>query len=1119
MAGLFQKRWLVIAGALVALALAGAPITAQEAQAPLQPLRLSRNIPGDSKPVVLYADDIATWSENGTRVILLKGRVLVQHGVLTVRAQQAAAFIDEGRYRQTKILRVDLYAEGEVQAEEGSTAQRGPRGLFDLSTRGELKLKSYGRPVLQQPVSNDPLFLRAQAERAPKPAAPAPAPGPPAPGGLQRTNFQGMAPAPAPPTGVLQPAGFQEPGPGAGAGGSQPVPGSGAPGPGMPALQPPLPLPGGGAPGPPRDAGGVPVPVPPVSPGQNRPQQQPRSATPPGPVGILAPGPPGIGPPRTLTIRRRSLDFQVQSFPMPSGEQAVVVTGGVILTVSNDARIGILDIEADRLVLWTRGDSQQMFRNMTTAQGETARELEFYLAGNVEIRQQNIAKNQPLRILRAEEVYYDVNRSVAVATSADLEISQHRIPYPIHVRAEELLQTSPDTFEVINAVASSSKLSSDPGIQIYFRDATLENKRETRTSIFGRTVTSRQTGQPLEETDLFFKARSVFLEVEDVPVFYLPYAAGRANQPFGPLQNVNLGFNNIFGFQGGVTLDLYELLGIEKVQNTTWRMNLDYLSKRGPGLGSDFNAAGKDLFGIPGFYGLTATAWGLHDTGTDNLGGGRGQFDNHPEWRGWLSSRFNWYDLPYGFSAQVGLAPESDHNFYEQYFKNRFDTDFNQETFLYVKQQQGNWAWTALDEIRIRNWVSETSWQPKVDGYLLGQSFFDLLTYNGHASAGYGLLRPASTLPEPTPGPPPPGPITTVKDDTGRFDLWQELSLPFYLGPVKVAPYGRVDLTYYTRDLLGDDRGRFYGGGGARASMPLTRLYPDIASELFNINGINHKVVLSTNYYIAHSDTSFARLPQLDRLNDDATDQALRDITPQQPLINPAHGLFLQTNPTFNPQIFALRQLVQDRVDTLDSIQEVEFDVRQRWQTKRGYPGMQHIVDWMTLDLSGTFFPNPTSDAFGGVSSTWGFLQYDYTWNIGDRTAFVSTGWIDAVNVGANEWTVGLYLNRPDRTNFFIGFRDIDILQSQAVTGAVTYVFSPKYAVTGSTVYDFGTSQALSNSLTLTRMGSDVQISLGITYNALQNNFGMTFQIIPNIVPNAGRLPGFSPGAQLPGSR
>ena len=69
-----------------------------------------------------------------------------------------------------------------------------------------------------------------------------------------------------------------------------------------------------------------------------------------------------------------------------------------------------------------------------------------------------------------------------------------------------------------------------------------------------------------------------------------------------------------------------------------------------------------------------------------------------------------------------------------------------------------------------------------------------------------------------------------------------------------------LDLAYYTQDLTGDDRGRLYGGGGVRASMPFSRLYPDVQSELFNLNGIYHKIVFSGNYYIADSNTRLHRL-------------------------------------------------------------------------------------------------------------------------------------------------------------------------------------------------------------------------------------------------------------------
>src|SRR5262249_50293115 len=149
-------------------------------------------------------------------------------------------------------------------------------------------------------------------------------------------------------------------------------------------------------------------------------------------------------------------------------------------------------------------------------------------------------------------------------------------------------------------------------------------------------------------------------------------------------------------------------------------------------------------------------------------------------------------------------------------------------------------------------------------------------------------------------------------------------------------------------------------------------------------------------------------------------------------------------------------------VDTLDTIEELNFDIRQRWQTKRGYPGFQHIVDWMVLDVSAAYFPNAARDNF---NQPFAFVEYNYLWNMGDRTAFESTGWIHPSPGRPRDFPVGGCFNRPDRTNFYLGYRQIEPIQSRAVTGSVTYVFSPKYAATASSTYDFGTGQSLSNSL------------------------------------------------------
>ena len=112
----------------------------------------------------------------------------------------------------------------------------------------------------------------------------------------------------------------------------------------------------------------------------------------------------------------------------------------------------------------------------------------------------------------------------------------------------------------------------------------------------------------------------------------------------------------------------------------------------------------------------------------------------------------------------------------------------------------------------------------------------------------------------------------------------------------------------------------------------------------------------------------------------------------------------------FDPQLMAIRRLVDNRFDTVDNIDVLQFDLRQRLQTKRGYPGAEHIIDWMTLDTSFSYFPEATRDNFG---KPFGFMQYQYVWNIGDRTAIESTGWYEPESDGPRVFTVKLTLVNP----------------------------------------------------------------------------------------------------------
>jgi hypothetical protein len=936
--------------------------------------------------------------------------------------------------------------------------------------------------------------FRPLSAQAPPPASPA-APSPPGPDSgpgaiLQGAFYQGSSPGDAPLTNT----------PG--------IPGQATPA--NPEISPP--------------PGGMPDGTPPGisisgQPSQGTTPATPGASLPPLPP-LSKPTLPPSGPPvapvptRNFTVSpRRGNAFNIVQQPMPNGEMAVVVTGGVILTVRNVPSVGMIDLEADRLVIWHRGgDSQKTFNGMKSPEGQEGNHVEFYLSGNVELRTQP-KNNSPMsktatreRTIRADEMYYDVDRNVAVAIKARMEMHMAKVPDPIVLTAAELFQLNINTFEMTEAEASSSKLPSDPGFKVYMSSAIVEDRTVPMVSIFGRPVLDRKTGQQLQRRQSIVDARNAFVELENIPIFYSPVLKMDARNPLGPLLELNAGYSqNLFGPTISLTWDLYQLLGIQAPPQTSWRLNTDYMEYRGPALGTSYNSFSQEFFGIEGLNTTSVMGYAIYDRGYDNLGGPRPMNNfGPPNFRGWVQLRQSVQELPDGFSILAQGVGISDRNFVEQYYKRIWDTDVNQATFLDVKQQQDNWAWAALVEPRLREWITETMWLPRLDAWLIGQNFFNFLTYDAHPSIAWASLNLENS---PTQNPISP---TDRNDSTGRFDLMQDLSAPLKLGPFKVVPYGVLDLTQYTNDLSGNDVGRVYAAGGARISIPLTRIYPNVQSELMNLNGLNHKIVASANYYNAWTNESYLLFPQLDRLNDDATDQALRDIYPLEPFLNPNFnvGQFLIHSNLFQPQEYAIQNLMLSRVDTLATIEELQLDLRQRLQTKRGYPGYQHIVDWMTLDVSATFFPNATRDDFG---VPWSYLRYNWLWNIGDRTALESTYWLDPITNGPQVFTLGAFFNRPDRTNFYLGYRSIDPLDSRLVTASMTYVFSPKYAGTVSASYDFGIGLSMSNSLMFTRIGSDLTVSLGVTYNAMQNSIGAIVSVVPNLVP-ANKVPTLSGG-------
>ena len=1061
---------------LLILLSAATHVLSQETDVVEKDLRAS----GTSTPVSIKADHAATWEEKDDRVFLLQSNIRVEQGGTLITAKRGAVWIDMKRKASTGVYYINVYGEDGIELTANGETKRGPRGMFALTTTGAIDVKPTVSKLVEQNLTTDPVYTRAFEERgrilaAARQTVTASSP-------IQQA--QGVDPNVPPPP----PAANEVP----------PAPPFGQ--------QPPFaapPVPGQAAPG--QAAPGVPAPTIPTVPGNVPPVPPPPFFGPAGtpPAGGIAPPP---SPPRRFSIRpRTSEEIRVRNYVTANGETIYVVPSPVIIEIVDPKnKMGTIDIEADRMVFWTHGDGKQFFESMKKSDGETTQHIELYLAGNVEMRTRTKKEEE---ILRADELYYDVSRSVAIGTKADLEIRQPKLPYPIHMRAPEILQLNAKQYQAKGVELFSTVLPSNPGLKVYLREATLEEHDVPRKTIFGRQIVDPATGEPKVDRRRYFDGRNFLLYFEEVPVFWFPFLRGDIEDPLGPLENIGIGGSNIFGFTLQSSWDMYQLLGIDKVQGTRWRLYIDYFSARGPALGTEFRAKGKDLFGIPNEYNGFLKAWGIYDTGingsqTDILGGDRGKFYfpppagtaipyTHPDWRGRIQSRFTVQDLPDGFTLQGTLGLISDQNFIEQYYLNEWLTDYNQETTLYLKQQNDLWAWSVLVQPHLRSWITETAWLPKADAALINAKIFDdWVTWNIQGSAGYGQLR-TPTVPSFAYLP------TDVPLDAGRFDVRSDLSLPFTAGAFKVAPYLLGDIAYYTSNINGDGQARFLGGAGVRATIPFSRLFPDVQSDFFNVDSLYHKVIFGTNYLYARSSVSYSELPQMDRLNDDGSDQAMRDLQYRQIFINPSNAAFLTNfNGLVNPQTYAIRRLIDSRIDTMDSMNVFQFSLEQRLQTRRGLAASEHVVDWMNFNIGASLFPQPTRDNYG---QHWGILEYDWNWNVGDRTAFYSNGWMEPVTGGPRVFNIGSVFNRPDGTSFGLAYRQIDPLESKAVVANVGYRFSQKYSISASTVWDFGVGTQ-TYGLGITRTGTDVQVTLGISYNSILQNFGLQFEIIPNII-------------------
>lgn len=780
------------------------------------------------------------------------------------------------------------------------------------------------------------------------------------------------------------------------------------------------------------------------------------------------------------------LSFESQNTLPP--EQVWLLTGGINVLIDGVQNYGTVDLSADRVVIWTRQNKKEDFKPEMVQTQDTP--FQVYLEGNIVIR-------QGLNKLHASRAVYDAREDKALLHDAELRQYVPQLLGEIRVRAERMRQLNRDTYFAQNAWATTSKFGK-PGYRIQSSDVFIEKRLADPWYLFGETPRDPVTGARLPREISWLTSSNNTFFVEDAPLFYLPRVSAPAEDPGIPLRRASVSQDRIFGTQVKLAWDLYKIFGISNPPSGNWDLLTEYLSDRGPALGSQGNYAGTNFFGLEGPYFGQGLLYYINDTGLDNLGADRRALEpaTSNRYRATLRHR---QKLGYNLDVVGELGLISDRNFLEQYWENQFDQGKDQETLLYLRQLNENTAWTALMRPQANDFENTTEWLPRGDYFALSKPLLNgALTWSSHSSAGYGRLRRADA-------PTDPGdvftPIPYIVNSEGAVMMSRhELDAPFNLGDVQFVPFALGEAAYWGEGFDGNSVDRLVGSLGLRSSLYAWRIFPYVQSRLFNVNGLAHKMVFETEYAYTNSSTSFGDIPQYNEIDDNAQER-FRQRFPRN-----TYGI-LPPGPVpeiFDPRFYAIRSgagrgVTDPYNELIDDQQVLRLAWRHRLQTKVGPPQRLRIKDWMTLDLEGSYFPNPDRDNFG---ENIGLLGARYRWFIGDRTTVVANAKYDLFDGAQQLWDIGMTNQRSDRGSLYLGLRQVragGVLDSQIGTVSMTYQMSPKWVSTFGTAFDVKEQRNIGQSLTVTRVGSDFLVHLGTNYDQSKGNAGFAIAVEPRL--------------------
>lgn len=590
------------------------------------------------------------------------------------------------------------------------------------------------------------------------------------------------------------------------------------------------------------------------------------------------------------------------------------------------------------------------------------------------------------------------------------------------------------------------------------------------------TITRRRT--PRESYSEVVARGNTFL-MGDFPLAYWPrYTYDTRSKP-GVFKGFSFGSSSRLGTFVGTVWDPLAL-GIFTGLNE-WSdliVKLDYLSRRGgPAIGSEFS------YRRPGMDGTMETYY-LNDSLDRDENRTREPIEHENRGRALWRHRQR---LGEYWRADAELSFLSDRGFLREFFEREFKEGKDQETDLYLRWLRDNRGLTFLAKKQIHRFDTGPEALPQLSYQLIGQPLWeDRLNFTSQSELGYLDFQMDDELDVRNPTL-----FTQLQRTTGnglRLDSNNNLGRPFQFWVWNLKPFVGSRVTGYSKSL--EDKGANNGPPVGRLALSLGldagtnfwRVY-SLESERFRIHKLKHIITPEFRWEagptVTESPDDLLQFYQSDRL----------------------------TKSNFIPY---------SQTDGLDKYNSLIFGVRNRLQTRRGFPSQPRTVDLLDLDLEFHLLPSP-DDSTELVTRTVGnaegfliperdsFLQFGLRSQLTDRLALVSErNEYNLAEKSIDVFTLGTaFQNRPD-WSYFLGYRFLKDVSSSIIF-RTSLLLKEKWGVGFSEQYDFrseafdGNTAArnLHTRFFFSREAHDWIGTLSLNFDVVNRNTGVSFGITP----------------------